>query len=331
MSRLPRRQFLIATGALLAAPLVAEAQRAPEPARVCILRNLPPPPAPVTVAFLGAFKEGLKEAGFIEGSNLVIHARWEPDISKLPGHAAVLVDAKVDVIVTFTTPATRAALDATRSIPIVFTMVSDSVGSGFVASLGRPGGNVTGVTNVFPDLSGKLLGLVREVVPGLGRAAVLWNPDNPGTRLDLEELVRAAGQARVTLQPFEVKSAADFRPAFGAIQRTRPDALITLVETVTWLQRQEIIDFALKHRLPTAFNLGGHVELGGLMFYAPRVSLIHQRAAVLAGKILKGARPADLPVERPTHFELSVNLKTAQALGITFPRTVLLRADRVIE
>jgi putative tryptophan/tyrosine transport system substrate-binding protein len=331
MSRPRRRQFLIATGALRAAPLVAEAQLAPERARVGILGNLPPPPAPVTVAFLSAFTDGLKESGFIEGSNLVIQTRWEPDVSKLPGNAAALVDAKVDVIVTFTTPATRAALDATRSIPIVFTMVSDPVGSGFVASLGRPGGNVTGVTNAFPDLSGKLLELLRAVVPGIGRVAVLWNPDNPGKRLDLEELVRAAGQVRVTLQPLEVRTAADFGPAFGAIRQTPPDALITLVETVTWLQRQEIIDVALKQRLPTAFNLGGHVELGGLMSYAPRISLIHQRAGVLAGKILKGARPADLPVERPTHFELSVNLKTAQALGIAIPQSVLLRADRVIE
>jgi putative tryptophan/tyrosine transport system substrate-binding protein len=331
MTQARRRQFLTAAVVLFATPLAAGAQPAPELARVGILANLPPPPAPVTVAFLSAFREGLKESGFIEGSNLVIQTRWEPVVGKLPGRAAELIDAKVGVIVTFTTPATRAALDASRSIPIVFTMVSDPVGSGFVASLGRPGGNVTGVANVFPDLSGKLLGLVREVVPFVGRVAVLWNPDNPGKRLDLEELVRAAGQTRVTLQPFEVRTAADFGPAFSAIQRTRPDALITLVEIVTWLQRQEIIDFALKHRLATAFNLGGHVELGGLISYAPRTWFIHQRAGVLAGKILKGAQPADLPVEQPTLFELSVNLKTAKALGLTIPPSMLLRADLVVE
>jgi putative ABC transport system substrate-binding protein len=163
--------------ALLAAPLAVEAQSPSQTARVGVLANLPPPPAPVSVEFLAAFKEGLKEAGFVDGSNLALQIRWEPDVAKLPGHATALVDAKVDAIVTFTTPATRAALDATRSIPIVFTMVSDPVGSGFVANLARPGGHVTGVTNVFPDLSGKLLELVRAVVPKLGRAAVLLNPD----------------------------------------------------------------------------------------------------------------------------------------------------------
>jgi putative ABC transport system substrate-binding protein len=283
------------------------------------------------VDFVRAFMEGLRESGFTEGSNLALEIRWEPEVGKLPAHAAALVDAKVDAIVTFTTPATRAARDATGSIPIVFTMVSDPVGSGFVASLARPGGHVTGVTNIFPDLSGKLLELVRAVVPGTERVAVLLNPDNPGKRLDLTELVRAAQQTRVTIQPFEVRTAPDFGPAFGAIARTRPDALITLSETVTWIQRQEIADFALKHRLPTAFNLAGHVEAGGLISYAPRVALIHQRAGVLAGKILKGARPADLPVEQPTHFELSVNLKTAKALGLTIPPAVLARADQVIQ
>jgi putative ABC transport system substrate-binding protein len=317
--------------ALLVTPLAAEAQSASQPARLGVLVNLPPPPAPIAVGFMDALREGLKEAGFVEGSSLVIQARWEPDVGKLPGHAAALVDAKVDAIVTFTTPATRAAMDATQSIPIVFTMVSDPVGSGFVASLARPGGHVTGVTNVFPDLSGKLLELVRTVVPGLGRAAVLLNPDNPGKRLDLEQLARAARQTRVTLQPYEVRRPADFAPAFGAIERTRPDALITLVETVTWLGRQEIVDFALKHKLPTAFNLGGHAEAGGLLSYAPRVSLIHQRAGALAGKVLRGARPADLPVEQPTHIELAVNLRTARALGLTIPQAVLARADQVIE
>jgi putative ABC transport system substrate-binding protein len=283
------------------------------------------------VEFLAAFKEGLKEAGFIEGANVALQIHWEPDVGKLPGHAAALANGKVDAIVTFTTPATRAALDATRSIPIVFTMVSDPVGSGFVASLAKPGGHVTGVTNVFPDLSGKVLELARAVVPGLERAAVLLNPDNPGKRLDLAELTRAAQQVRVALQPFEVRTAADFGPAFAAVSSMRPDALITLSETVTWIQRQAIADFALKHRLPTAFNLAGHVEAGGLISYAPRVALIHQRAGVLAGKVLKGARPADLPVEQPTHFELAVNLKTARALGLTIPQAVLLRADQVIE
>jgi putative ABC transport system substrate-binding protein len=317
--------------AILAGPLTASAQSAPPSVRLGVLANLPPPPAPVSVEFLAAFREGLKEAGFIEGGNLALEIRWEPDVSKLPGQAAALVAAKVDALVTFTTPATRAALDATRAIPIVFTMVSDPVGSGFVASLARPGGHITGVTNVFPDLSGKLLELLRQVVPSLGRAAVLLNPDNPGKRLDLAELVRAAEQTRVTLQPFEVRSAADFGPAFDAIPRMRPDALITLSETVTWIQRREIADFALKHRLPTAFNLAGHVEVGGLLSYAPRVALIHQRAGVLAGKVLKGARPADLPVEQPTHFELAVNLKTAKALGLTIPQAVLLRVDQVVE
>jgi putative ABC transport system substrate-binding protein len=322
---------LVLAVALVGAPITAGAQPASRTARVGVLVNLPPPPDPVAVGFLVALREGLKEAGFVEGPNLALQIHWEPEVAKLAGHAASLVDARVDVLVTFTTPATRAALSATSSIPIVFTMVSDPVGSGFVTSLARPGGHVTGVTNVFPDLSGKLLELVRDVVPRLGRAAVLWNPANPGKRLDLEELARAARQTRVTLEPFEVRGAADFGPAFDTLQRTRPEALITLVETVTYIQRREIADFALKHRLPTAFNLGGHVEVGGLLSYAPRVSMIHQRAGALAGRILRGARPADLPVEQPTHFELAINLKTAKALGLRIPDSVLLRADQVVE
>jgi putative ABC transport system substrate-binding protein len=172
---------------------------------------------------------------------------------------------------------------------------------------------------------------MRAVVPSLRRAAVLPNPDNPGKRLDVEELARAARQTGVSLEPLEVRAPWDVTAAFAAIERTRPDALITLVDTVTWVRRQEIADFALRQRVPTGFNLGGHVEVGGLLSCAPPVAQTYRRAGVLAGKVLRGARPADLPVERPTHFELAINLKTTRALGLTVPPSLLLRADQVIE
>jgi putative ABC transport system substrate-binding protein len=281
--------------------------------------------------FLDAFRDGLKDAGFVEGKNLTIDFRWERSINALAGHAADLVKSEVDVIFAFTTPATKAVANATRTIPIIFTMVSDPIGSGFVVSLPRPGGNITGVTNVFPDLSGKLLETLREAVPGVRRVAVVWNPDNPGKALDFRELEAAARVVGVTLQSHHVRADADFPRAFEAVTRDRPDALVTLAETLTYLHRAEIAAFALKYRLPTAVNLSGHVEAGALMSYSISAAGIHRRAGALTGKVLAGARPADLPVERPTTFEFAINLKTAKVLGLSIPQTLLLRADHVIQ
>jgi putative ABC transport system substrate-binding protein len=209
-------------------------------------------------------------------------------------------------------------------------MVSDPIGSGFVVSLARPGGNITGVTNVFPELGGKLLQFVREMVPSTRRVAVLWNPDNPGKALDFKELEGAARPTGVVLHSHQVRASKDFAEAFATIARDRPDALITLSETLTYVHRNEIAAFGITHRIPTAFNLAGHIEAGRLLSFSPDASAFHRRAGSLVGKVLGGARPADLPVERPTTFRLAINLKTAKALGLTIPQSVLARADEVI-
>jgi len=330
MGQVLRRQFLMAASALLASPL-ARAQQARKIQRVGLLANLPRPPNAAAVRFLDAIRLGLQEAGYVEGRNLVIDARWETKIDALSQGAADLVNSGVDVLLTFTTPATRAAAKATHAIPIVFSMVSDPIGSGFVTSLARPGRNITGVTNAFPKFSGKLLELVREVVPGTRRVTVLWNPDNTGKALDFKALEVAARELNVMLQSVHVRAPKDFAAAFAKVAQDRPDALITLADTVTYRQRNEIAAFAISHRIPTAFNHLRHTEAGGLMSFSPDNSEILRRAGVLVGKVLGGARPADLPVEQPTKFELVINLKTAKALGITIPQSIMLRADQVIE
>lgn len=316
--------------ALLAAPIAATAQPA-RTYRIGVLANLPPPPAPVSVEFRNATRQGLEDGGFVEGRNLAIEFRWEPDTGALSRHAVELAQSGVDAILAFTTPATRAVASATRTTPIVFSMVSDPIGSGFVASLARPGGHITGVTNVFPDLSGKLLELLREAVPSVKRTAVLWNPDNPGKALDYKELESAAQRAGVRVESYHVRARADFVPVFTVIGRERPDALIVLSETLTYVHRNEIAEFGLQHRIPTAFNLAGHVEVGGLMAFSPYAPAMHRRAGALVARVLAGARPADLPVEQPTTFRFAVNLKTAKALGLTIPPSVLARADEIIQ
>ena len=323
--------MIVMTVGVLVVALAGEAQQTGKVYRVGLLANLPPPPDAVAAGFLDAVRLGLQEGGYVEGRNLIIDARWETKIDALPQHAAELLNTGADVLLAFTTPATRAAAGASRGVPIVFSMVSDPIGSGFVASLARPGGNITGVTNVFPELSGKLMELVREAVPGARRVAVLWNPDNPGKVLDFKELEGAARPVGVMLQSHQVRASKDFDDAFAAIARDRPDALITLSETLTYVHRNEIAAFGIGHRIPTAFNLSGHIEAGGLLSFSPDASTIHRRAGSLVGKVLGGARPADLPVERPTTFRLAINLKTAKALGLTLPRSVLVRADEVVQ
>jgi len=331
MGQIFRRRFLIASGALLAAALANGAEPAGKSRRIGLLANLPSPPAPVAVEFLKAVRLGLQDAGYVEGSNLVIEARWVAKIDELPRHATDLVNRGVEVLLTFTTPATRAAVAATQKTPIVFTMVSDPVASGLVDSLAHPGGNVTGVTNVFPEASEKLLYLMREAIPDLRRTAVLWNPDYRGKALDFKFLEAAARATDTKLQSYQVRAAGEFEAAFSRIARDRPDALITLVETLTFVHRKEIADFGIAQHIPTGFNLWRHVELGGLMSFSPDTAAIHRRAGALAGKVLKGARPVDLPVERPTTFHFAVNLKTARAIGLSIPRALVLRTDQVIE
>jgi putative ABC transport system substrate-binding protein len=242
-----------------------------------------------------------------------------------------LLDQKVEVIVTAGTPATQAVKKATTLVPIVMVAVGDPVATGIVASLGRPGGNITGLTSVSEDLEGKRLELLREVLPKVSRVTVLWNPDNQTLLAELREIRAAAQVLRMTVQALEVRTAGDLEETYKAIIRARPGALLVMADRLFLHNRQRLMDFATKQRLPGVYAYRELVEAGGLMSFGPSYPGMHRRAAYFVDKILKGVKPADLPVERPTKFELVVNLKTAKALGLTIPPSLLARADQVIE
>ena len=275
---------------------------------------------------LEAFRQGLRELGYTEGQNIVIETR----------HAAMrlaanLVLSKVDVIVAAGDPAIYAARHATSTIPIVMVAGADPVGSGLVASLARPGGNLTGSSALSPGLSGKRLQLLTEALPGVSRVAVLWNPADPAKALDVRE-TQAAGQALgVQLQLLEVRGPEEFESAFAAMTRERAEALITLGDPLTLSHRMRIVDLAAKNRLPAMYDVQEFVEAGGLMAYGPSLPDMFRRAAASVDKILKGAKPSTLPVEQPMKFELIIDLKTAKALGLTIPQSVLFLADQVIQ
>ena len=321
--------LLILAMAILGVPFAAEAQQAGKVYRIGYLQGSSSTTLPHVVA---GFRDGLRELGWIEGQNLIIEYRWaEGSTERLPGLAAELVRLKVDLVVAVSTPGAQAAKHATREIPIVFGMVSDPVASGLVASLAHPGGNVTGWSNILPEMSGKLLELLKEAMPGASRIAVLYDPANPGKALELKELQAAARVLGVTLQSLEVPSPKELEAAFSTMTRRRPDALITFVDAVTLPHRQRIVEFAAKSRLPAMYQVREFVEAGGLMSYGLSVERQMRRAAHFVDKILKGAKPSDLPVEQPTKFELVLNLKTAKALGLKIPQSVLVRADEVIQ
>ncbi len=318
------------TLSLLMAPLAADAQPLANIPRIGWLGGTSPA---VNPAVLEAFRHGLREHGWVEGQNLVIEYRWaEGRFERLPDLAAELVRLPVDVIVPVASdPAIRAAQQATSTIPIVMAVSSDPVGSGFVASLARPGGNITGVSGLVPEVAGKRLQLLKDVVPHAARVAVLWNATHAGKVLEWQETQVAAQALGVTLQSIEVRGPDDFAPAFAVLTTERPDALITLAEPLTIMYRRQIADFAVTHRLPMISQLKEFAEAGGLMTYGTSLSGLFQRAAYYVDRILKGAKPSDLPVEQPTKFELVINLKTAKALGITIPPSLLLLAEEVIQ
>ena len=314
---------------VLAVPLTGEAQRPGPVPRVgyLILSPLADPPSAERQAFL----DGLRDLGYGVGRNIIIEYRsaaWNRDL--LPDLAAELVELKVDVIVAVP-GAVDAAKEATKTIPIVIPALEDPVESGIVASLSRPGGNITGTAQSTGDLASKRLELLKEAIPKASRVAVLWNPTNQGAPREWNQTQAAARVLGVTLQSLEVRDPKDFPSAFSAMTRTRPHALITFVSQLTTAYRPIIIEFATKHRLPTVFAVRADVEAGGFMAYAANLSDAFRRAAGYVDKILKGAKPADLPVEQPTTFELVINLKTAKAFGLTVPASLLLRADQVIQ
>jgi len=322
-----RRTFLVSLGAVLVAPLTVEAQPARKVPHVGVLQaGAPPEP------LVEAFREGLRDLGYVEGRNIVLEFRWaEGRLDRLPDLVADLVGLRVDVITTLSTPAAIAARHATTTIPIVFTGVGDPVGTGVVSSLAHPGGNVTGISIMATELSGKRLEILREMVPTVSRVAMLWNDTNPGMVLRAREIEAAAAKLGVTVQSLGVHDLIAFDHAFASIVNGRPGALLTLIDPFTRQHRQRIVDFAAQRHLPALYEAREFVEAGGLICYGPSLLAIQRRAAAYVDKILKGAKPGDLPVEQPTKFELVINMKTAKALGLTIPPSLLQRADEVIQ
>jgi putative ABC transport system substrate-binding protein len=326
-----RRAFLAGTGVvLLAAPLAAEAQPAAKVHRIGALGG--------SAAFSPlreAFLQGLRDLGYVEGRTVVIEYRYDDDkLERLPASAAELVALKVDVIVTGSTPAAVAAKQATKTIPIVFAAVIDPVADGLVTSLARPEGNVTGLSTLSPELVGKRLELLKQVVPEVTRVAVLWQPGAIPERTEKDYLKEAEVAARalgVRLQFVEARGPADFGRAFSDMTRARAGALTVWGNQLFFTERSRLADLAAKHRLPAVYAIKEAVHAGGLMSYGPDVADMFRRIATYVDKILKGAKPGDLPVEQPTKFELVVNLKTAKTIGLTVPPSLLGRADEVIQ
>jgi putative ABC transport system substrate-binding protein len=270
----------------------------------------------------------------VDGQNIAIESRWaEGKYERYPALAADLVRLRVDVIVAVTGAATQAAQQATRTIPIVMSIANDPVGSGLVPSLARPGGNVTGISLMAPDVVGKQLDLLKEVVPKLSRVAILRNPANPASASNLREAEAAARALGVRLQALEARNPKEIDSAFAAMTRERAGALLILGDAVFGSQRRQIAELTMKRHLPSLFAQGSreYAEAGGLMVYSPNILDLERRAATYVDKILKGAKPADLPVEQPTKFELIINLKAAKALGLTIPQSLLRRADQIVE
>jgi putative ABC transport system substrate-binding protein len=321
-----RRDFLtIFGGAVICLPLAAHGQQAVKIWRIGFIAHR-------YEKFYDPLFQGLRELGYIEGKNLVVERRYaEGHVERFQEFAAEMVRLKVDAVIVVTTPAAFAVRSVTTTIPIVHPAAIDPVGTGLIASLAHPGGNVTGLAVLNAETSAKRLELLREVVPGLSRGAVLWNSANPANGLAWKE-TEGAGQALgVALRSQEVRGPGDFEAAFAAISEQHPDILLVLQDALTLEYRKEIIGFTLKERLPSMFVGKEWVEEGGLMSYGDRLPERYRRAADLVDKVLRGTKPADLPVEQPTTFELAVNLKTAKAIGLALPPTFLARVDQTIE
>jgi putative ABC transport system substrate-binding protein len=314
---------------LLATPLALEAQHAGKMPRLGFLDPMSPS---IAAPYHDAFRRRLRQLGYVEGQDIAIEYRFaEGQTERLPELAAGLVRGDVDIIIAGAAPAVHAAQRATTAIPIIMVGYgADPVRAGLVASLARPGGNITGSTLLLPDTSAKRLQLLREAVPKVGRVAVLWNSTNPAKAQDWREIQMAAPALGVTLQSIEVQGPEQFARAFGAMRRGHADALLVLGDPLTYFHRKLIVDLAAKNRLPAMYNEREYANVGGFMSYAADIFDDFRRAATYVDKILKGAKPADLPIEQATKFGLVINLKTAKALGLTIPQSLLLRADEVI-
>ncbi len=325
-----RRAFISTlAGGLLATPLAVNAQQTGKVYRIGFLS-----PGPGPSSSTEAFRQGLRELGYVEGRNFIIEYRWAAGkVERLPELAKELVLLKVNIIVASSTPTIEAAKRATSTIPIVMVAVADPVGSGLVDGLARPGGNVTGLSLMSTDLAGRRLQLVRELLPKATRVAVLtYRGYTTPSKAYLEQMRAAAKQMGLLLVVQEVNEAGDDLPgAFAAVERERSQALDVRVTASSTYNPKRIVDLAAQHRLPVVYDARNFVEAGGLVSYGPNLQEISRRAATYVDKILKGAKPADLPVEQPTKFELVINLKTAKALGLTIPKSLLQRADEIIQ
>jgi len=315
--------------ALLAAPLPVAAQQAGRILTIGYLGNSSPP---LESNVVEAFREGLRQLGYVEGRNLILKYEWaEGQQEQFPALARELVRLKPDIIVTAGTPGTLAAKQATQSIPIVVASAGDLVAAGLVSSLAKPGGNLTGLSVLAPELEGKRLELLKEAVPRLSRVAVLRNPANPFTPIAWKAQQSAAEALGVKLEPVEAGGPNDLDRALARIKAAHPGGLVIIPDRFLLAYRASILQFTVKNRLPNMFPFREFAREGGLMAYEADYAAMYRRAATYVDKILKGAKPADLPVEQPTKFELVLNLKTAKALSITFPPSILIRADQVIQ
>ena len=323
-----RRDFImLLSGAAAAWPLAARAQ-----SKIPHIGFMGNSTAALEANLVDAFREGLREHGYEEGGNIVIEYRWaDGKYEQFPALVAELIAAKVDVIVTAGTPAALAMKKATTTVSLVMVAVGDPVGTGLVPSLARPGGNLTGLSSIAPDLEGKRLQLLREVVPALSHVAMFINSLNPFHVSSMRQ-ARAAAQAMgIKLQLHDIRKSEDLDDAFAAIRKERPDALLILADRVFLHNRERMMDFTKEQRLPNVNAYKELVEVGGLMSYGPSYEDMHKRAAIYVDKILKGAKPADLPIEQPSKFTFIINLKAAKALGVTVPLQLLALADRLIE
>ncbi|MFL6796295.1 MAG: ABC transporter substrate-binding protein [Xanthobacteraceae bacterium] len=322
-----REVITLLSGVAAAWPRVVGAQQRERMRRIGLLWSGAPPDK-----WDAAFREGLRTHGYVEGRNILLEHRWaEGNQERLPVLAQELAQLPLDVIVTTSAPAIFAVKEATKTIPIVFAGTSDPVRTGFAASLARPGGNLTGLSLMAPDLAGKRLELIKSVVPRASRIAMLWNASDKGMAIRVEQAQLAAPAVHVTLLSPELRTPADLESAFVTLTKDRPDALLVFVDPFTVSQRRRIVDFAAANRLPAIYEDRVFLDAGGLVSYGPSIVDICRRAATYVDKILKGAKPADLPIEQPTKFELIINLNTAKALGLDVPPTLLARADEVIE
>jgi len=325
-----RRRFIgVLAGGAFASLHDAKAQQPAKVWRIGFLASSARPPDGAPPATL---RQALQELGYVDGTSISYVGRWaEVKRDRLPGLAAEMVGLKVDLIVAFGAPAAEAAKEATSTIPIVIVNAGDPVGIGLIASLARPGGNVSGISDQATELSAKRLELLKEAMPNASSIAVLWNAGDRAMTLRYREIEKAARVLGVTIRPLGVREPDDFDVAFTAMTRERPDALLLITDALTNLNRTRVLDFAAAHRVPAMYEFGSLVREGGLISYGPDLGDSYRRAAVYIDRILKGAKPSELPVEQPNRYYLLVNLKTAKALGLTIPQSLLLRADEVIQ